>query len=355
METFSVTMLPGNEGDCLWIEYGHAAKPHRILIDGGRKSTYGHLRPRLAALPADQRQFELLVITHIDRDHIEGVLEILGDPAPPVKFKDIWFNGYDHLVAATAEPFGVVQGEKLTALLSKPGTPWNEAFDRGPVVCRDGAAFPQVTLDGNLELTVISPTVAKLSKLLVEWENVCRKEGIVPGHAFEPEEGGDEPFGVPDVNLFAQEEFVGDTAEANGSSIAMIAQFGGKRVLLGADAHPDVVEAAMTRVAGASAKARFDAVKLAHHGSSHNTSNPLLAKIDCDTWLFSTNGSFFHHPSPSAVARVIKHGAPKTLAFNYRSDESGVWDAALLRGPFGYSTRYPDPATPGILKLELLA
>jgi beta-lactamase superfamily II metal-dependent hydrolase len=353
METFSLTMLPGNEGDCLWIEYGDAAKPYRFLVDGGRKATYSHLRPRLAALPADQRQLELLVITHIDRDHIEGVLEILSDPDPPVKFKDIWFNGYDHLVAATAEPFGVVQGEELTTLLRRPGMPWNEKFNDGPIVWRDGTAFPQVALDGGLHLTVISPTVDKLSNLLGEWEKVCRKEGIVPGHAFEPEEGGDESFGVPDVNLLAQEEFVGDTAAANGSSIAMIAQFGEKRVLLGADAHPDVLEAAVTNVAGADGKARFDAVKLAHHGSSHNTSSRLLARIDCDTWLFSTNGSQFHHPSPSAVARVIKHGA-KMLAFNYRSDESGVWDSPSLRNSYGYATRYPDPASPGILKLELL-
>ena len=354
MDTFSITMLPGNEGDCLWIEYGNTNSPHRLLIDGGRKATYTHLRPRFAALPAAQRDFELLVITHIDRDHIEGVLNILGDANRPVRFKDIWFNGYDHLIAASGEPFGVVQGEQLTAYLKAPGTPWNQAFNRGAIVCRDNAAFPQVTLAGDLKLTVISPTVDKLKRLLIEWERVCQKEGLVPGHAYEPDAEDDEPFGAPDVNLLASEAFVGDTAEANGSSIAMIAEYMGKRVLLAADAQPDVLEPALARIAGAGGKAKFDAVKLSHHGSSHNTSIPLLGKIACDTWLFSTNGSYFNHPSPSTVARVIKHAKPKTLAFNYRSDESGVWDSPQLRNAWNYATRYSDTATPGVLKVELL-
>jgi beta-lactamase superfamily II metal-dependent hydrolase len=347
-------MLPGNEGDCLWIEYGASDHPRRILIDAGRKSTYKHLRKRFDALPVNEREFELLVITHIDRDHIEGVLSLLDDAECPVTFKDIWFNGYDHLVSATAEPFGVVQGEALTTHLSKPGTPWNEAFGRNAIVRKDNEPFRTVTLSGGLKLTILSPTVDKLAVLQREWEHVCQKEGLVPGGGTPEEPEGDEPFGVPDVELLASEVFEGDTAEANGSSIAMVAEYGGKRVLLGADAHPDVMESALRKLADAAGKVRFHAVKLPHHGSSHNTSIPLLETIDCPTWLFSTNGSYFHHPSQSTVARVIKHGGAKTLAFNYRSDESGIWDAKVLRDAWNYQTLYPDAQSPGVVKLDLM-
>ena len=91
-------MLPAREGDCLWIEYGDPARPRRILIDGGRKSAYAELKRRFADLPRAQRAFELLILSHVDADHIEGLLELAADPQLAVTFKDVWFNGEQHLV-----------------------------------------------------------------------------------------------------------------------------------------------------------------------------------------------------------------------------------------------------------------
>ena len=94
---FEIEMLPAREGDCLWIRYGTAKKQYQILIDGGRAATAKELKARFAALPAAQKTFELLIITHIDRDHIEGVLGLLEDPHLSLRFKDVWFNGFDHI------------------------------------------------------------------------------------------------------------------------------------------------------------------------------------------------------------------------------------------------------------------
>jgi phosphoribosyl 1,2-cyclic phosphodiesterase len=69
-----IEMLPAREGDCLLLSWGAGASPYRILIDGGRAQTYSSLKRRLSNLPSTKREFELLVITHIDRDHIEGAL-----------------------------------------------------------------------------------------------------------------------------------------------------------------------------------------------------------------------------------------------------------------------------------------
>ena len=51
-----IDMLPGANGDALWIEYGDGQQPRRILIDGGTKGSWddeGGLRSRIEALPAD--------------------------------------------------------------------------------------------------------------------------------------------------------------------------------------------------------------------------------------------------------------------------------------------------------------
>ena len=57
----------------------------------------------------------------------------------------------------------------------------------------------------------------------------------------------------------------------------------------------------------------------------------------------------YDHPHDEAVARVIVHGAAGArrgrpeLVFNYRSDETRVWDdAALFRGEHPYEPLYPD-------------
>ena len=75
----NLEMLPAAHGDCLWIEYGDGKQTRRILIDGGPAHTYPALRARILHLPPDARRFELLVITHIDGDHIEGIVRLLQD------------------------------------------------------------------------------------------------------------------------------------------------------------------------------------------------------------------------------------------------------------------------------------
>ena len=103
---FRIEMLPAAHGDCLWIEYGSGSTVHRILIDGGPAHAYPALRERILHLPAYERRFELLVITHIDADHIEGVIRLLLDAeALACSFERIWFNGRDQL-NAVPDPAG---------------------------------------------------------------------------------------------------------------------------------------------------------------------------------------------------------------------------------------------------------
>jgi hypothetical protein len=182
-----IEMLPAREGDCLWIRYGPAAHPRQILIDGGRSATAKELKTRFAALPAGQREFELLIVTHVDRDHIEGVLALLQDATLPVTFRDVWFNGYDHLKDVELETFGAVQGEKLTETLIARKLPWNAAFQK-KAVCVTPQELPRVDLAGGMTLTLLSPDREKLTALIPVWERECKKAGLIPGADAQPSE-----------------------------------------------------------------------------------------------------------------------------------------------------------------------
>lgn len=346
-----IELLPAGHGDCLWIEYGDPKTPHRILIDGGARGTYKRaLLPKLRALPDGQRRFELMVVTHIDGDHITGVLDLLTDKETGFSADDIWFNGYRHLPHEAPDTLGPVQGERLTELLAKPRVRWNGAFDKNAVVVPIDGQLPRVELEGGLVLTLLSPTPEKLAQLKPQWEKEVRKAGLEPGWKPQVEESeGFQLLGAPNVDDLANEPFLEDKSEANGSSIALLAEWDGHRVLLAGDAHPGVLKAGIRRL-GTGKKLTIDACKLPHHGSKGNVSHQLLQALDCKTYLFSTNGAHFKHPDPQAIARVIKcGGSERELTFNYHTQYNSVWEAKSLCQKHGYTAVFPDQGSEGVV------
>src|SRR5262245_59691674 len=71
-----MTMLPSEKGDCLLIEAGGVA----ILADGGMPASYAEdVRPFLADWAAAGGEIDLVYVSHVDQDHIGGVLQLLED------------------------------------------------------------------------------------------------------------------------------------------------------------------------------------------------------------------------------------------------------------------------------------
>ena len=343
---FKIHMLPADHGDCLWVEYGTAAKPKRILIDAGTPGTYSRaLKPKIEETIAREGncRFELFVVTHIDADHIGGALQFLGEIDPTrVTIGEIWFNGYFHLSNESPALLGADQAERLTALIQDGGWKWNTRFKRRAVMVPDTGALPQFTVAG-MKLTLLSPTFDKLQKLKPKWEAEIRKAGLVPGEAYEvpkPEEGGG--FLGGDVEDWAAAAFKEDKAEANGASIAFIAEYEGKRVLFGADAHPSVLVASLGRKPLAATSLALAAFKLPHHASKNNVSTDVIAAFPAEHYLISTSGAQFKHPDEEAVARVLvtKTDHTKQLHFNYDSDFNEEWKSKSHKTKWDYEANY---------------
>jgi hypothetical protein len=348
---FEIEMLPAREGDALWIRYGSAKKIYQILIDAGRRPTAKELSDRLATMPPHRRVFELLIITHIDRDHIEGALHLLASPIP--KFKEVWFNGYDHLLSVSLESFGPVQAERLTKLLSKNKLPWNQTM-KGEAVClRRGLRCFQ--LPSGMKLTLFSPDPEKLEKLIPVWERECRKAGLERGFDSSPSEPpGVESFGELDVESLASEPFLADSGESNGSTIAVLAEYAGKKALLTGDAHVDRLIKSIKKFKGRSRRLKVDAFKVPHHASARNLSSELLILLKCRRFLISTNGAYFRHPSPQAIARILKFAGERfTLFFNYQTRFTTIWDDPIAKEEYRYEVVYPTPGHNGNLTVSL--
>lgn len=352
---FDIEMLPAREGDCLWIRYGTRRSFKQLLIDGGRAATAKDIKARFAALSPKERVFELLIISHVDRDHIEGILSLLTDRSVKVTFKDIWFNGYDHLHRASLETFGAVQGEKLSAVLKASGNRWNRAWKQKSV-CLSASRLPSKSLSGGLRLTLLSPNPKKLADLIPVWEQECRDAGIVAGAGAQARNTVQEfeTLGGIDIEALATEPFTDDPTRANGSSIAVLAEYKGKRALLSADAHTDLLCESIRKLKRASKRLKLDAFKVSHHGSAKNCSQQLLTLIDCQRFLISTNGSYFGHPTPTAMARLIKFsGRGATLYCNYRGKTTQIWDNPTWKSRYQYGMVFPSREQNGTLRVSL--
>jgi hypothetical protein len=346
-------MLPAREGDCLILTYGDPDTPRRVLIDGGRTATYNtDLKTTLDQIPEAQRTFELVVVTHVDRDHIEGILAMLKDTNRPIQFRDLWFNGYDHLFGRT-ESFGPYQGELLTTEIRNQQLPWNLEFEGRSIETRAGAN--PIELKGGLQLTILSPTREKLEALIPKWEKECTEAGLMPKSKAERSDPPDgvESFGSFKMEKAAEEPFEKDPSIPNGSSIALLAEYEGKRILLAGDAHADlIIESLHPLAQAAGGRLPLDAFKVSHHGSARNTSRELLELVSCDKYLISTNGSHHGHPDKSALARIVQFGGKeKEFIFNYETPEPSFWKT--WQDAYKYRTRYPAPEADGFMKLTL--
>jgi len=357
---FQIEMVPANNGDCLWIEYGDPAAPDRILIDCGAESAAKLLNARVAGLQAAGKidAFELFILTHIDADHISGVLPFFSNRGS-LNFGQVWFNAEPQLPPAV---LGVMQGEKFADILnSDPGlrAAWNKSAGEtgkapAPIVRPDEGPLPSYTLPGGMQLTILSPGNAQLKDLAAVWRKELRR--FKQGKSHELLAGKPKPLpvrdpGALDVEALSRSKEKPDPSPANGSSIAVLAEFDGRAALLTGDAHAEVMAASIRRLLeqrGGAARLRLNAMKLSHHGSANALTKELLDLIDCPQYLISTDGSKFYHPDREAVARVIFYGGRDAkLVFNYRSEMNGFWGEEVLRGKYGYRTEYPDEGAAG--------
>lgn len=348
-----IDVLPAGHGDCLWIEYGSEPDVHRVLIDGGVQATADDILTRINSQHDNAHTFELGIVTHVDADHITGILKLFEQDSISHHFRDIWFNAWKHLLPDEIEEEGPVQGEKLSAILKQAHWPWNRAFNGRRVAVPKDGPLPVVTLTGGLKLTLLSPRPSELHRLQTTWAKEVNKAGLEPGFGVEePEEEpvrpGLESFGetMPDIEALATTPYTGDGSRANGSSIAVLAEYQGSRMLLAGDAHADVLLESLTRLPDyedPTTRIPIDLFKLSHHGSRANINQALLDRLDCQRYVFSTNGSYFRHPDPEAVAKVIKYGSRNSeLCFNFHNKHTRVWNDDLLKLQYQYTCRYPE-------------
>ena len=298
---FKLHVVQAAFGDCLLLEHGSAGAPRFTLIDGGPETTYDkHLRATLQALPS--RALELVVLSHVDTDHIIGLLDLVAElrdqrangQQETVTIGKLWHNSFsatidtDGTIAPRAAALlasagassltlagpgilGIAEGHKLRSGAAALGLVPNQGFPDG-LICVDTA--PKKKQFGNLTLRVVGPTAPNLDELRLEWEAWL--------DAHEDEIASGDPVALANA----------DASPPNLSSIVLYAKADGKTILLTGDARSDHVLQGLEQAGllDGQGQLHIDVLKAPHHGSDRNMTKKFFKAVIADVYVFSANG-----------------------------------------------------------------
>lgn len=113
-----IEILQAGTGDCIWINHNKK----NIVIDGGKSTTA--IKARYAQMPQDE-ELDLLVVTHIDSDHIAGTIalvEMMKEKGETARLKQVWFNFPEK---PASDEYSVPEGNELSSSICEiEGLKW---------------------------------------------------------------------------------------------------------------------------------------------------------------------------------------------------------------------------------------
>lgn len=347
---YNIHLLPGSFGDSILIEYGHGEKKY-ILIDGGPYFNFETLIGSLKKVAPNLNTLELLVITHIDIDHIDGIVLLLNQPSLPFVIKEVWYNGYEEMKQAGDDTMGVLQGEYISVLIKQKKLAHNRSFGNKAVVVHDFGKLPEIVLEGGMKLTLLGPNLTGLKNMYLKWDDEIKEIGdeeavakrLNDDHRYD--KPMDDLMGDLSMEELQEMKVQGDKSEVNGSSIAFLATFDKKTCLFTGDLFSEHllkgIDAVLTKKG--IEKLNIDAWKLAHHGSKKSNLETLMQKIETKHILVSTDGKRYHHPDPECIAKLIKWNGPDlNFYFNYKTKHNEMWADKNLQTEYKFTTHYPE-------------
>jgi beta-lactamase superfamily II metal-dependent hydrolase len=321
-----INVLQVGHGDAIVVETCVGDDTFRILIDGGPancfedkkgpRKTPGALKTVLDGMVSRGEVFNLTILTHVDDDHIGGLLRACEDEKyRPIIFQDVWFNS-GRIIAQSlkmeAPPESVIKindrSHPLTSIAQ--GVDFDKLLQK---YCKSPRQLRVVTGQKikikHGAITILSPTEDQLERLLVKWE----KEE--PGSLTS---AGKRDYGCSLDELLKGDVFVEDVSVHNASSIAFLLEAGGAKALFLADALPSTICQSLHKLGYSAANPlEVSVCKLAHHGSKANTSSELLSLIRAEKFIVSTNGLRHGLPNKATIARISAASRCSNVLFNY--------------------------------------
>ena len=303
-----INVLPANEGDCIIITIRYGDIDYNIMVDSGSKSTYrypdrkkrivdGALKKTIEELRANGQIINLLILTHVDDDHIGGLVEWIAKDEEAFDMIDwVFLNNGEKVTIPdySSRLHSIPKGRKLNETL------------RAANKCVENKIVKGCNFDvPHGHITILTPTVAAHNIISDKWaaKKVLNKVS------------GD--YNKPIKDLLKHKFDSSDFSKTNNSSISFILEVDGRKDLFLGDADVEDVCLALEELEySKECPLCCTTVKLSHHGSRNNFSERLLDLVRTEVFIFSSNGNYHGHPDKEVFAYIIDKTSAKVY-FNY--------------------------------------
>ncbi len=373
-----VTMFQSAQGDCLLLS--DTGDKTRILVDGGMPAAYtDHVAATLTKFRKAKKKIDLLYVSHVDQDHIGGVLRMLDDevlwrvhehqkstgntkhkpPAAlrPPEISEIWHNSFhdqlkknagpiEELLAAAAPILSAAEvqeiveaGQQQAGLITSiaeairvsrriSASQLNiklNAPAKGKMMMRRSAQGPIKV--GGFKTTILGPSSGDLEVLRKAWnkwlkENGDRVKALRKAARADEKKLGASEFDRLLATMVLQAEAFGNPASVtppNIASLTLLVEEGGKTILLTGDAKWDQVIDGLAKTGHLQANQplAIDIIKVPHHGSENNVvETTLLDRTVGKHYVFCGNGHS-SNPEVDVVELMVKHRMKQPGNFKY--------------------------------------
>jgi len=332
-----IQFLPAGCGDAIILRFNDSNEEKRlIVIDFGKERYKG--QDRMLELLREEINncgcIDLFVITHMDNDHIGGVVSLFKKKHKDItdNVKEWWLN---HSLEIQQERDNVsgkinaVQEVDLKEYLVK-----QSKCPEKPILAGE------IKNIGGVKIEVLSPDIDSYNSArkitLKEEKKRQQKIGAkIPDHGLN--------FGELKGKVFEK-----DGSPANRSSIAFVLNFGNVKGLFLADSHPDIIVNSLIKSGkNLENKLNLDFVKISHHGSRKNTSPELLELLQCSNFIISVNGTNGDRlPDKEALFRLIELGTkdnPINLFFTHDDQKlRSIFSNEEIKNPnYHFNLKFP--------------
>lgn len=349
---YRITMLDCAEGDCFFLEFRFDSMEYTILMDTGPGVCWiTSLKPFLDQLIAKNKKINVLVITHIDSDHIGGAIKLFQSEEYSGLVEEVWFNGLKQVLNIdavssvsdnqTAYQRLIFQHQHNDSSDGVHDISAKQALSLGCLLtsCRKTTRritcdTPPVILTDNFRIDFLLPTASQLTSLQKYFLRHLRRVGggnqivltpegeIAFEHLMRDDDTIDSgihhisktSLDVHQIEKWAAAKANKDQSVTNTSSIAICITFYGKCFLFPGDAAgQDILEA----VENKNLPTDYEIIKLPHHGSNRNCLS-LPEKLNAKKYLISTDSKRISHPGKETLAKLVtRHTAGSLhLVFN---------------------------------------
>lgn len=333
------------------------------------------------------KHINLLVVTHIDDDHVPGVTTMFNE-VKDIVVDEIWFNSYQRMPEMPAQQLSDYQKQRLMEL--KGHLPIVADVVEGKVDSNDARLLSEAILeyersagrkvwkreyisteldDINLgkegewgRVHFLSPTKDALNELDKEFrkmfrslfydkhdtpleEDVCiyelmmqylnqKQEQLKPSEKVDAKTAFTESAFLKEINREENEPRI-----ENMASIAFVWSYGNHKILFAGDAEHKQLYERINNDYQEEKPVLFDAVKVSHHGSNTGTSKDLMTVINSSEYFIPCGTKYT--PSLPTMAKILSSPLPDGADCRHIHYNKATENILILKNNFDKLSNLP--------------